>query len=66
MQTVCFYNADMLLDIMRDRFKGDQDCTFQLVDYREPGGGNKAIHFAVLSGNVRIIDFVLLEFKADP
>lgn len=36
------------------------------MDYAEPGAGNKAIHFAVLSGNVRIIDFVLIDMKADP
>ena len=65
-QTICFYNAELFIDIMKDRLKDDHDSIFQLVDYAEPNAGNKAIHFAVLSGNVRIIDFVLLDLKADP
>jgi hypothetical protein len=35
------------------------------VDYAEPNGGNKALHFAVLSGTISLIDFVLVDFKAD-
>lgn len=35
------------------------------MEYAEPNAGNKAVHFAVLSGNIKIIDFIAKELKAD-
>lgn len=55
----------MLIDIVKERFKDDESCTFMLVDYAEPNSGSKALHFAVLSGNIKLIDFVLQDLKAD-
>jgi hypothetical protein len=65
LQTICFFNAEQLIEPLKERFKDDIDHCFQLVDYAEPSAGNKAIHFAVLSGNNKIIDFVLQDLKAD-
>lgn len=66
LQAICFFNAEIFVDILKERFKEDKDSSFMLVDFAEPGAGNKAIHFAVLSGNTRIIEFVLFDLKADP
>ena len=66
LQTICFYNAESMIEVIRERFKDDEGCSFQLGDYGEPYQGNKALHFAVLSGNMHIIDFILNELKADP
>lgn len=65
LQAICFYNSELLIEIMRERFKEDIVGQFNLVDYAEPDGGNRALHFAVLTGNIKIIDFVLKEMKAD-
>ena len=65
LQAICFYNAEFLLEVIKDRLKDDESCTFMLVDYAEPNSGSKALHFAVLSGNIKIIDFVLQDMKAD-
>lgn len=37
-----------------------------MVTYKEPFGGNTAIHFAVLKGNKKIIDYLLKDFKSSP
>lgn len=65
MQAVCFYNSDLLIEILKERFADDANGAKQLVDYEEPNAGNKALHFAVLSGNINIIDFVLIDLKAN-
>ena len=65
MQAICFYNSDMLIDIIKDRFKGDKEGCKDLVEYEEPDGGNRALNFAVLSGNQKLIDFILNDMKAN-
>ncbi len=35
------------------------------MEYEEPFAGNRALNFAVLSGNQKLIDFLLIEFKAN-
>lgn len=65
LQAICFYNSELLIDVMRERFKEDTASQSALVEYAEPDGGNCALHFAVLTGNIKIIDFVLKEMKAD-
>ena len=37
-----------------------------LVEFEEPFGRNKALHFAVLKGNYRIVDILISDFKASP
>jgi hypothetical protein len=51
LQAICFYNADLLIEVIKERFKDDPKNTKQLVDYAEPGGGNRALNYAVLTGN---------------
>jgi hypothetical protein len=36
LQTICFFNAELLIDVIRERFKDDADGTKKLVDYAEP------------------------------
>jgi hypothetical protein len=55
----------MLIDIIKDRFKGDKEGCKSLVEYEEPDGGNRALNFAVLSGNQKLIDFILNDMKAN-
>lgn len=55
----------MLIEIIKDRFKGDKEGSKSLVEYEEPDGGNRALNFAVLSGNQNLIDFILNDLKAD-
>jgi hypothetical protein len=65
LQAICFYNSDLLIEIIRDRIKGDADMAKELIEYEEPFAGNRALNFAVLSGNQKLIDFVLLDLKAN-
>lgn len=44
----------------------EENVKKELIEYREPNGGNMAIHFAVLKGNKRIIDYLINDFHADP
>lgn len=37
-----------------------------MVSYQEPKAGNRAINFAVVSGNKKILDILFNDFKADP
>ncbi|CDW81985.1 dhhc zinc finger domain containing protein [Stylonychia lemnae] len=46
--------------------KKDIELIKELVNYREPYGGNQTIHFAVVNGNKRVIDIILHKFHADP
>jgi hypothetical protein len=54
-----------LIEVIRERFKDDPEGTKRLVDYAEPSAGNRAINYAVLTGNQKLIDFVLNEMKAN-
>ena len=65
LQTICYFNADLLIDVIRERFKDDQEGTKKLIEYAEPSAGNRAINYAVLTGNQALIDFVLIEMKAN-
>lgn len=65
LQTICFFNAELLIDVIRERFKDDLDGAKKLVDYAEPSSGNRAINYAVLTGNQILIDFIHLELKAN-
>jgi hypothetical protein len=65
LQTICFFNAELLIDVIRERFKDDPDGAKKLVDYAEPSSGNRAINYAVLTGNQLLIDFIHLELKAN-
>ena len=65
LQAICFYNSEMLIEIIKDRFKGDKEGSKSLVEYEEPDGGNRALNFAVLSGNQKLIDFILNDLKAN-
>ena len=65
LQAICFYNSDQLIEIIKDRFKVDFDRCKDLVEYEEPDGGNRALNFAVLSGNQKLIDFILNDLKAN-
>jgi len=53
------------LDALQAKFNADDNSKKDLVEYAEPNGRNKAIHFAVLSGSIIIIDFVLKVMKAN-
>ena len=64
LQAICFFNSDLLIEIIKDRFKGDTECSKKLVEYEEPFAGNRALNFAVLSGNQKLIDFILIDLKA--
>jgi hypothetical protein len=65
LQTICFFNAELLIDVIRERFKDDAEGAKKLVDYAEPSSGNRAINYAVLTGNQILIDFIHLELKAN-
>jgi hypothetical protein len=65
LQTLCFFNSELLIDVIRERFKDDPDCAKKLVDYAEPTAGNRAINYAVLTGNQHLIDFIHVELKAN-
>lgn len=65
LQAICFYNADLLIEVIKERFKDDVAGAKLLVSYTEPSGGNRALNYAVLTGNQKIIDCVLLDLKAD-
>ena len=64
LQASCYYGAEAILLYLRDLFDKDIDRKNELVSYKEPFGGNMAIHFAVLNGNFRIIDSLLKDFNA--
>jgi len=51
LQAICFFNSELLIEIIKDRFKGDNEGSRKLVEYEEPFAGNRALNFAVLSGN---------------
>ena len=65
LQTICFFNAELLIEVIRERFKEDPDGAKKLVDYAEPQAGNRAINYAVLTGNQHLIDFIHIELKAN-
>ena len=65
LQAISFYNSDMLIEIIKDRFKGDKEGCKSLVEYEEQDGGNRALNFAVLSGNQKLIDFIINDMKAN-
>ena len=65
MQAICFYNSDGLLEIIKDRFRDDKECSKSLIEYEEPFAGNRALNFAVLSGNQKLIDFLANDLKAN-
>lgn len=65
LQTICFFNSDLLIEVIRERFKDDADGSKNLVDYAEPTAGNRAINYAVLTGNQTLIDFVHIEMRAN-
>ena len=65
LQTLCFFNADLLIEVIRERFKDDAEGSKNLVDYAEPTAGNRAINYAVLTGNQTLIDFVHGEMRAN-
>ncbi len=44
--------------------KDAQSCQ-EMVDYAEPQAGNRALNFAVLTGNQKMIDFVLNDMRAN-
>ena len=61
------YPTELLsLGLIHSTSFADDDAKKELIEYREPNGGNMAIHFAVLKGNKRIIDYLLRDFHADP
>ena len=65
LQAICFYNSEGLIEILRDRFKNDKECSKSLIEYEEPFAGNRALNFAVLSGNQKLIDFLINDLKAN-
>lgn len=66
LQATAYFGAELILKYLTKFFIVDEDAKKELVEYREPNGGNMAIHFAVLKGNKRIIDFLINDFHADP
>jgi hypothetical protein len=65
LQAICFFSSELLIEVIRERFKDDAEGAKKLVDYAEPSAGNRAINYAVMSGNQTLIDFVLIEMKAN-
>ena len=66
LQATSYFGAEVILKYLANFLILDDETKKELVEYREPNGGNMAIHFAVLKGNKRIIDFLLNDFHADP
>ncbi len=56
----------MILKYLTNFLILEENVKKELIEYREPNGGNMAIHFAVLKGNKRIIDYLINDFHADP
>ena len=66
LQAACFYDAEKTVYWLKDRFEKDSESLEELINYKEPQGGNMAIHFAVINGNKKVIDCLLNDFNADP
>jgi hypothetical protein len=66
LQATSYFGAEVILKYLANFLILDEEAKKELIDYREPNGGNMAIHFAVLKGNKRIIDYLLNDFHADP
>jgi len=45
--------------------KEENEVKKALSSYKEPYGGNIALHFAVVVGNKKVIDILLEDFKSD-
>jgi hypothetical protein len=66
LQATSYFGAEVILKYLANYLILDDETKKELIEYREPNGGNMAIHFAVLKGNKRIIDYLLNDFHADP
>ena len=66
LQATSYFGAELILKYLTKFFIVDEEAKKELIEYREPNGGNMAIHFAVLKGNKRIIDILINDFQADP
>lgn len=50
-----------LLELLKE----ENEVKKALSSYKEPYGGNIALHFAVVVGNKKVIDILLEDFKSD-
>ena len=66
LQAISFYNAEAVLIWLKDLLVGEDAIKQELAHYKEPYGGNMALHFAVVVGNKKMIDILLNDFKANP
>jgi hypothetical protein len=66
LQATSYFGSEVILKYLSNFLVLDDETKKELIEYREPNGGNMAIHFAVLKGNKRIIDYLLNDFHADP
>eukprot|EP00347_Sterkiella_histriomuscorum_P003212 403365161 len=66
LQAACFYDAENVIDWLSQKFEKDQIGRQNLINYSDPQAGNKAIHFAVVNGNRKVLEILLSSFGADP
>ncbi len=66
LQATSYFGAEVILKYLTNFLILEENVKKELIEYREPNGGNMAIHFAVLKGNKRIIDYLINDFHADP
>jgi hypothetical protein len=66
LQAACYFSADSVVRYLKDLFKNEPELASELINYKEPFGGNTAIHFAVLKGNKKIIDILMKDFGSSP
>ena len=64
LQAACFFSSENIVKYLKDLLKKEDTIKKALSYYQEPGGGNNAIHFAVLKGNQRIVDTLISDFDA--
>ncbi len=65
MQAACFFNAESIVLWLRDRFRRDSENAKLLIEYQEPRAWNRALNFAVVNGNKKVIDILIKDFKSD-
>jgi hypothetical protein len=66
LQAAAYYSAENVINYLLDKLRKSPNEMKELVEYKEPLGGNQALHFAVLKGNHRIVNVLVKDFKASP